>query len=178
MSVSYFKRLRMEIHLPDPPEVPELPPGYFWVAWSPELLATHAELLSRSFHGQIDTIVFPSLSSEPGCLDLMQRMAAKPTFAPESTWLVATAEQYCGTIQGLVDNESLGAIQNVGVIDLHRGRGLGRALLMKALEGFHRLGLRDAFLEVTAENASALAIYERLGFRQTKTLYKAVQSTP
>ena len=43
------------------------------------------------------------------------------------------------------------------------------------MAGFGRAGLRKASLEVTAENASAVKLYGRLGFRQAKTVYKVVE---
>jgi ribosomal protein S18 acetylase RimI-like enzyme len=63
------------------------------------------------------------------------------------------------------------------VLPAHRGRGLGTALLLKALEGFRRRGLGRAFLEVTAQNVAAVQLYRRLGFRCRKTLYKAVDTS-
>jgi mycothiol synthase len=57
-----------------------------------------------------------------------------------------------------------GSIQNVGVLPNFRGRGLGTALVRQALLSFAELGLEKAYLEVTAENAGAYRLYERLGF--------------
>ena len=135
-----------------------------------------ADLTRGSFHGEIDATVFPSLGSYKGCLDLMRRLVRKRHFVPEATWLVATADAYCGTIQGIVDDGTVGAIQNVGVVNAHRGRGLGTALVLQALAGFRRIGLSRAFLDVTAENTGAVSIYEKLGFRTVKTLFKAVHT--
>ena len=50
----------------------------------------------------------------------------------------------------------------------------GEALLLQALHGFCRVGLGRAQLEVTAQNDTAIRLYRRLGFRRSKTLYKAV----
>jgi ribosomal protein S18 acetylase RimI-like enzyme len=77
-------------------------------------------------------------------------------------------------VQGLQERTGLGAIQNLGVAPAHRGRGLGTALLLQALHGFRRAGLGRAFLEVTAQNEAAVRLYQRLGFRRKKTIYKAV----
>ncbi len=74
------------------------------------------------------------------------------------------------------DHGPIGAIQNVGVIPSYRGLGLGRALVRRALEGFCQAGLHRAYLEVTAENASAVQLYRDVGFRRAKTLYKAVDN--
>ena len=48
-------------------------------------------------------------------------------------------------------------------------------MMLKSLEGFQRAGLRRAFLEVTTQNDGAVQLYERLGFRTVKTVYKAVE---
>jgi ribosomal protein S18 acetylase RimI-like enzyme len=77
-------------------------------------------------------------------------------------------------VQGVMDRGPMGAIQNLGVIPSHRGQGLGRALIRRALGGFYQAGLRRAYLEVTAENACAIKLYREVGFRRAKTLYKAV----
>ena len=84
--------------------------------------------------------------------------------------------EWCGTIQGVVDAEGNGSIQNVGVVPSLRGLGLGSCLIEQALAGFQRLGLRRAFLEVTADNKPAVRLYHRLGFRTVRTIYKTVDS--
>jgi hypothetical protein len=76
-------------------------------------------------------------------------------------------------VQGLGDRTGLGAIQNLGVIPAHRGRGLGALLMDRALCGFRQAGLTRAFLEVTADNQGAIRLYERLGFSVVKTVFKA-----
>ena len=87
---------------------------------------------------------------------------------PELDW------DYCGTIQGIGDENRCGSIQNLGVTPEHRGVGIGRCLLLKALEGFWQAGMRVASLEVTSQNELAYEMYRRLGFRRVKTVYKAV----
>jgi len=104
----------------------------------------------------------------------MREISRKPGFRPEATWLVACPGGFCGTVQGVRERSGLGAIQNLGVAPTYRGRGLGRALLLKALYGFWRAGLGRAHLEVTAQNDAAVRLYRRVGFRCRKTLYKAV----
>ena len=63
-------------------------------------------------------------------------------------------------------------IQNLGVLPEYRGLGLGRALLLKALHGFCRLGLMRGSLEVTARNKRAVRLYHRAGFNIKKTIYR------
>jgi ribosomal protein S18 acetylase RimI-like enzyme len=176
MTISYFKRFRMEIDLNTLPPVPPLPPGYSVRPWDEALLEVHAECKFQCFVEEIDAIVFPSLSTRSGCSYLMQEITRKPGFRPEATWLLAWGDGYCGTVQGVRDRSGLGAIQNLGVMHAHRGRGLGAALLLQALHGFVRAGLGRAFLEATAQNDAAIRLYRRLGFRCRKTIYKAVET--
>jgi ribosomal protein S18 acetylase RimI-like enzyme len=175
--ITYFKRFKMEIDLHDAHIVPALPEGFRWVAWENSLLDVHAEVMFRSFQNEIDALVFPSLGNHRGCTLLMQEIRHKPGFQPQATWLVASAAGYCGCIQGLWERSGLGAIQNLGIIPGYRSRGLGRALLLQALQGFVRAGLSQAWLEVTAQNDGAVRLYHLLGFRRRKTLYKAVDIT-
>jgi ribosomal protein S18 acetylase RimI-like enzyme len=172
--VRYFKRYRMEIDLNGLPS-PELPPGYAFLGWHGSLIAAHAETMFASFFQSIDAIVFPSLGDRTGCRHLMSEIIRRPGFEPWSTWLLTRGEEYVGTVQGIRERSGMGAIQNIGIVWAHRGRGLGSALLLQALHGFRISGLGRAFLEVTAENDAAVRVYRRLGLRRRKTLYKAVE---
>ena len=55
MSVSYFKRFRMEFDLRGCRSIPiNVPQGYRLLAWQPELLPDHAEAKYLSFRNEID----------------------------------------------------------------------------------------------------------------------------
>jgi hypothetical protein len=160
---------------------PPLPVGYHLAAWDPGLLPAHAESKYLSFRTEIDANVFPCLGEYDGCVRLMQEISRKDGFLPEATWLAINDEgpgEFCGTVQGIRDRSGLGAIQNLGIVPEHRGRGLGSALMMKALNGFRRAGLRRAYLEVTAQNDGAIKLYRRLGFAKARTVYKAIEVSP
>jgi GNAT superfamily N-acetyltransferase len=182
MSTTYFKRYRMEIDLYGrAAAMPPSPPGYSLVPWHRSLIESHAEAKFQSFRWEIDATVFPCLGELDGCRRLMSDITQREGFLPSATWLVACAKprggepEYCGTVQGLRDSAGLGAIQNLGVVPAHRGLGLGRLLMHKALEGFRRAGLSRAYLEVTAQNEMAVRMYQRLGFVKARTLYKQVE---
>jgi ribosomal protein S18 acetylase RimI-like enzyme len=180
MSVTYFKRFRMEIDLRDQRIGPILlPGGYRLIAWQPDWISEHAEAKYHSFRHEIDADVFSCLSELNGCYRLMEEISLKEGFLPEATWLAAYEGahdiEYCGTIQGIRVTHRYGAIQNVGITPEHRGRGIGTALIQASLCGFQQVGLPRAYLEVTAQNERAVRLYKRLGFRRTKTLFKAVE---
>jgi [ribosomal protein S18]-alanine N-acetyltransferase len=177
--IVYFKRFRMDVDLVRPlPPPPVVPGEYRLAAWNDRLLETHAETKFQCFREELDANVFPSLASREGCRRLMAEICGRSGFVPQATWLLehwpanARRPEPVGTIQGVAD-EQFGAIQNIGIVAPHRGRGLGSALLWHCLDGFRRAGIERAYLVVTARNSGAYRLYERLGFRQTQVVYKA-----
>lgn len=180
MGSTYFKRFRMDADLTAPRRLAPLPAGYRFVAWNEALLDVHARTKFRSFRSEIDSQVFPCLGNLEGCRRLMREIRNKSGFLPNATWLVVRNDafgdlEWCGTIQGVVDKLGVGSIQNIGVVPSQRSFGLGTCLIEQALAGFRGHGLRRASLEVTADNSRAVRLYQRLGFRRAKTVYKVVE---
>jgi GNAT superfamily N-acetyltransferase len=198
MDSAYFKRFRMDLALTGevlrrtfPPSESLLPAGYRLVPWHDGLIDAHARTKFRSFRSEIDAVVFPCLGDLEGCRRLMREIRGKGGFLPGATWLIARSRprpvdggpdalsrpaevEWCGTIQGIIDSSGAGSIQNIGVVPGHRGLGLGSVLIAQALLGFAEQHLGRATLEVTADNVRAVHLYQRLGFRRAKTIYKVV----
>jgi hypothetical protein len=174
MSLTYYKRFRMEVDLDRPLSPLSLPAGYFFVPWDDSLVELHAAVHYHSFVDEIDAALFPSFGDPYGCRVLFHEICAKPGFLAEATWMIACADGCVGSVQGVCDRLGVGSIQNIGVVPSHRNQGLGRALLMQALIGFRSCGIDRAYLEVTADNTSAVRLYQSIGFRRMKTVYKAV----
>ncbi len=181
----WFRRFRMKFDLMRQtlPEAP-LPAGYSFVGWRERWLEAHARVKFLSFENGADTAVFPSLGSENGCLRLMRDITTRDGFLPETCWLLICDDQAarrqvpCGTIQGIRSDVDTGAIQNIGVVPKHRGRGLGSCLIAAALTGFRSAGLRWGTLEVTARNPDAVRLYTRLGFQLDQVIYKPGNVAP
>ncbi len=175
MPITYYKRFRMEIDLDGAVTGAALPRRFLWVPWDESLVEPHSLVKYQSFAGEVDAFIFPCLGDRGGCRRLMCEIRRKPGFLPEATWLVACDQGYVGAVQGVIDQGPIGAIQNVGVLPEFRGQGLGKALVRRALAGFFQAGLQRAYLEVTAQNDSAVQLYRDLGFRRAQTLYKAIR---
>jgi [ribosomal protein S18]-alanine N-acetyltransferase len=179
MSITYFKRFRMELRLDRYTGIDRtLQPGFQLVAWTPKLLLDHADVKFESFREEIDAHVFPCLAELDGCRNLMREIAGRKDFVPAATWLVCRDSDFSnvihpiGTIQGLRSGQREGAIQNIGVHPDFRGMGIGTALIDSAIVGFRLIGCRTVHLEVTVQNTAAIRLYERLGFRKVETLFK------
>jgi len=55
-------------------------------------------------------------------------------------------------------------IIDIRVSEAYRRRGVGESLLTQCIEKFRSFEIRTVFLEVSASNTAALALYEKLGF--------------
>ena len=182
MAPHQYKRFRMELDfrsaaLPEP----RLPDGYHWLAWRPILSERHAQIKWRAFREDLDGRVFSCLSRIDGCRRLINAITRQPTFCAAATWMVSFQPEPswpaddCGTIQGISRAGGVGSIQNVGIVPEHRGNGLGKAIVLKSLQGFREEGLNYASLEVTALNRVAVRLYQSLGFRITRVLYREAE---
>lgn len=171
----------MELDLAqDLPEPIPVPHGYEVIPFTEDLVRDHAAAKFQSFREELDANVFPCLGRRDGCLRLMREISSRAGFVPEATWLVRyrpdppARGNPVGTVQGL-RLEDWGAIQNLGIDPVHRGRRLGSILLVKAAYGFQQAGLTRMHLEVTNENVAAIRLYQRLGFKRSHTVYKAAE---
>ena len=83
-----------------------------------------------------------------------------------SLWLVAMEEDkvagYVGS-QTVMDETDM---MNVAVHPDHRRKGIAEALVLSLAEALKEKGSHCLTLEVRASNASAIGLYEKLGFRQ------------
>lgn len=182
LNLNYVKRFRMELDLRrwQAPSI-DMPVDYRLVAWHTSLAAAHAEVKFESFRGELDAQVFPCLGEYEGCRRLMSEIETKKGFVPEATWLAeyvgagVRKREYCGTIQAVRTHKSRASFQNIGVAPLHRGRGLGTALILAGLVGLQYVGVPRVRLEVTADNDGAVRLYRRIGFRVCRTVYKTVE---
>jgi ribosomal protein S18 acetylase RimI-like enzyme len=168
----------MEVDLRWIDSAPTLPVEFVWVPWDESTLLDHADVKFRCFQGELDARIFPNLATHDGCVQLMELIRAKPGFMPAATWLIADSYGCCATVQGVRDEGAVGGIQNLGVLPSHRGCGLGRALLLKALREFRLAGLKRARLEVSARNRRAVRLYHDVGFIATATLYRELIAQP
>ncbi len=157
--------------------------GYSLVPWSESTLNAHAKAKYDSFRSELDANVFPCLGDADGCFRLMREISARRGFVARATWLAIFTDAEtgrvtnCGTVQGLREHTDVGSIQNLGVAPEHRGTGIGSAMLARSLEGFHAVGIKFVTLEVTAQNYGALRLYQRMGFRTLRTVFKSIDVT-
>ena len=74
--------------------------------------------------------------------------------------------QYCGESFYRIDPEHRSAALDIKLFAFARGRGIAAAGLSHAIREAFRNGAETVWVDPNPENAKAIALYKRLGFRQ------------
>lgn len=64
-----------------------------------------------------------------------------------------------------------GHIVSVAVLPPYRRKGVGNALITKAMDGMRLYKAKQCFLEVRTTNTEAISLYKKLGFEVTRTIH-------
>lgn len=104
----------------------------------------------------IERMIFSQPWSEKGFLDSLE--------SPDTLYLVVKVQGvivgYCGLLQSFEEAD----ITNVAVHPEWRGRGIACQMLQALMEQGKTRGIERYTLEVRVSNASAIHVYEKLGF--------------
>ena len=101
--------------------------------------------------------------------DLRQRMG-ESWFDPQGFLLAERTGELLGfhwtKVHAGGEHDPIGEVYVVGVDTAAQGLGLGKVLTLAGLWHLRDRGLDQVMLYVESDNAAAIAVYERLGFRQ------------
>jgi ribosomal protein S18 acetylase RimI-like enzyme len=134
----------------------ELPPGFGLLPWS----AASAPLFYRVYAD-----AFRTRPGFPGWTEEVWRraFAGDDGFRPDLSILLCEDSEPVGYALLAVE-EGVGWVSQMGIRPAWRRRGLGQALLTRALHGLRAAGLPEAHLDVNVNNPEARALYGKLGF--------------
>jgi len=134
----------------------ELPGDFTVLAWD--------EMSAPLFHHCYDA-AFRTRPGFPGWEEARWReaFASGEEFRPGLSFVVCDGPEPVAYAVCWVEGES-GWVTQMGVRPEARGKGLGAAMLSRALGQFAVAGLEEAVLEVATNNREAQRLYERLGF--------------
>ena len=157
-------RMRVELRSPVPKAV--LPPEF----------TTRTFVVERDGRALSD-LVNAAFSEHWGegmyTMEELEHDLSLPWFDPKLLVLAETEGQMVGYVWSWINPDTIaltgdarGTISDLGIIAAYRRRGLGRALLLRALADLQTRGMTAAELDMDGPNANAKRLYESVGFRE------------
>ena len=138
--------------------------------WSERWQEETAHLIASAYRGHIDSEINDQYRSPGGArrflFNIVQYPGCGVFYEPAASVAVqAGGGRLCGaSLTSLVSPES-GHVTQICVAPQSKGRGVGYELLRRSIEKLAEAGVKTVSLTVTAANAEAVRLYERVGFR-------------
>lgn len=160
--VRYF--MDMEIEFDGKPPDPVVPEGINIRVVDPETeLETLAELSRAGFRDHYGFVDSPTHRR----VERLRKWLDSPETDSGLWWVAVDGAELVGfnlCNSSYEGDESVGYVGSLAVLPSHRGRGLGRALLLHSFNEFHARGKRGAALGVDADSLTgATRLYESAG---------------
>ena len=157
--LSYMRRpIRPEDRLLEPP------PG---LAWRPYSLFRHRLFARTILSTYRESLDCPKLTGLRPINDTIATHKHTGTFRPR-TWRLAIAEGKPTGVVLVSENQGRGDLVYLGVVPEARRRGIGRAVMDRAIRDTAEVGLPQMGLAVDVSNIPAMRLYERAGFREIR----------
>jgi ribosomal protein S18 acetylase RimI-like enzyme len=164
----YFLRHYLELHLPIR-EWPEPKPSGAIVSWHSSHLLPAAGVAYRSYRNGVDALICADYGSEANCAAYLRSLVDNPgcgVFLPGSSFVgLDSRGSPCGFILASRISSTAAMIPQISIHPAHQGKGLGSALIQRALSSLQSAGFQMVRLTVTAQNRRAFEWYQRLGFK-------------
>lgn len=155
--------LYLRLDRPNRPPPPAEVPGLAWRTYDDAAAGQLGELIESTYLRSLDC---PPLSGRRRIQDVLESHRHSGRFRPRS-WLIADLDGRpagCLLINSSAAEANCGDIVYMGVAEPFRGRGLGRAMIRRAVAEMCRDRLAGLTLAVDARNVFARRIYRDEGF--------------
>jgi ribosomal protein S18 acetylase RimI-like enzyme len=172
-----FPRLFMELPLATAHEACDVPlpamPDIEIRNWAESDFQSAAHLITAAYLGHIDSEINDQYRTVGGSLRFLNNIVRFPGCGvfDASSSLVAVS-RVSGALVGLLlcsrVRDDVGHVTQVCLLQEHRGRGLGKALMMHCCRQLRRRNFAELSLTVTQANFPAVDLYKRLGFETSR----------
>jgi len=159
-------RMVMAATLQASPAERPLPTGYALTCWDDRHLKDLVQIVHEANSGTLDELVYPEFKTAAGTermIRAIQGGAAGP-FDEGASQIILHEAVPCGAILCTRPAPTEGFVAEMAVDKAHQGKGMGRALLARALTVAYGEGVQTVKLGVTEENLPAVSLYRKLGF--------------
>jgi ribosomal protein S18 acetylase RimI-like enzyme len=149
-----------------------LPHGMELRRWAESDLGGAARLIATSYEGHLDSHINEQYRTAAGSQRFLHNIVRFPGcgyFDPDASLVLIERDR--SDLAGLLlcsrVRDDVGHVTQICVAPEHRGRGLGRLLMVECARVLAKRRFSLLTLTVTASNRGAVSLYEWLGFRGT-----------
>jgi ribosomal protein S18 acetylase RimI-like enzyme len=136
-------------------------------AWTENRQDETARLIASAYQGHIDSQINDQYRSPGGARRFLTNIVQYPgcgTFFGPASFAATDRGQLRGVSLASLVAGDIGHITQVCVAPSYKGIGLGYELMRRSLAALAAHGCRSVSLTVTASNAAAVRLYDRMGF--------------
>ena len=169
-----YARNFMEVELGQGGRQDRTPPAISILPWTESYQEEAASVIADAYAGHIDSRINDQYRSPAGARRFLLNIVQYPgcgTFHQPASFVAFDREsrRMCGLCLSSLVTDQVGHITQICVTPDVRGTGTGSALLRRALGSLSGGGCTRATLTVTATNQNAIGLYQRIGFRVTRS---------
>src|SRR5712692_5294967 len=141
--------------------------------WDDRYLEPCAQLIHLAYANHVDGEINDQYCSEAGALKFLKNIVILPgcgQFQPEASFVLRPPgnDRLVGVVLTSAVSQGVGHTTQICVMPGYQGHGLGRQLMEASIQALRALRYTGLSLTVTSVNATAVRLYERLGFRTIK----------
>jgi ribosomal protein S18 acetylase RimI-like enzyme len=147
--------------------------------WNDRYFDPCAKLIYLSYANHIDGDINDQYRSKAGALRFLKNIILLPgcgQFVPGASFVLHMpgSDDLLGAVLTSEVSPGVGHTTQLCVLPGHQGNGLGRALMITAIDALRGLKFHELTLTVTSVNHGAVQLYEKLGFRTLKSFTAGV----
>lgn len=169
-----FTRQFMLLRLGDAPAAsPEVSVGLWLERWNDRFFEPCARLIQLAYADHVDGDINDQYRTHAGAMKFLKNIVLLPgcgQFQPAGSFVLREAgnDALIGAVLTSEVAKGVGHTTQICVQPGYQGRGLGRLLMRASMSALRALHFQELTLTVTAANATAVQLYEKLGFQTIK----------
>ena len=157
----------------------ELSAGLRLERWHDRYFEPCARLIQLAYANHVDGEINDQYRSEAGALKFLKNIVILPgcgQFQAEASFALRPvgSDRLVGVVLTSAVSHGVGHTTQICVMPGYQGQGLGRQLMEASIQALRARGFTALSLTVTSVNATAVRLYEHLGFRTIKTFAAGV----
>jgi ribosomal protein S18 acetylase RimI-like enzyme len=147
--------------------------------WNDRYFEPTARLIYLAYANHIDGDINDQYRSKSGALRFLKNIILLPgcgQFVPGASFVLHMpgSDELLGAVLTSEVSPGVGHTTQLCVVPGSQGHGLGRALMITAIDALRGLKFHELTLTVTSVNEGAVRLYEKIGFRTLKSFTAGV----